>query len=249
MAFQLEICAFNLRSALIAQKAGADRIEFCADPAAGGTTPSYANIMAARTHLSIPLYPIIRPRTGDFLYTKEEYEIMLEDILQCRKLGCDGVVVGMLRADGSIDKERCSKIVELAYPMGVTFHRAFDWCSNPFEALEDIIEIGCERILTSGQQPTAAQGASFINDLVRQSENRILIMPGSGVRAANIRELAEKTGAVEFHSSARTQVQGQMEFVQPAMQDDLSLPLCNEKEIESMRQLLESFFKMTASAE
>src|SRR4029077_4995194 len=186
MPFQLEIPCFNLASVLIAQEAGAHRIELCADPADGGTTPSYSLIKTARKKLNIALYPIIRARGGDFLFSDEEFEVMLHDVHACKKIGCDGVVIGILQTDGKIDKKKCSQLVDAAYPLGVTFHRAFDWAANPFEALEDIIDIGCERVLTSGQQPTAMEGAALIADLVRQSAGRIVIMPGSGIRASNI---------------------------------------------------------------
>ena len=211
----LEICCFNLQSVLIAQQAGAHRVELCADAGVGGTTQSFGVIKTAREKLQIKLYPIIRPRGGDFLFSNEEFEIMLNDVALCKQIGCDGIVIGMLNEDGSIDKKRCAKLVQLAYPLGVTFHRAFDWCANPFEALEDIIEIGCERILTSGQQPTAIEGAELIAQLIQQADNRIIIMPGSGVRAANIIELAQKTKAEEFHTSARTHSQSNMQFIKP----------------------------------
>src|SRR6187399_2897967 len=190
MSFKLEICSFDITSALIAQSAGAHRIELCAAPAEGGTTPGPGTILAARERLHIDLYPIIRPRGGDFLYTDEEYDTMVKEVLFCRQVGCNGVVIGLLHKDGTIDKTRAARLVELAYPLGVTFHRAFDRAINPFEALEDIISIGCERILTSGQRPTAPEGAALINELVRQSDDRIIIMPGAGIRADNILRLA-----------------------------------------------------------
>ena len=180
ISFVLEIIGFNIESCRIAQAAGAHRIELCDNPSEGGTTASYGFIKAARKALQIELYPIIRPRGGDFLYSDDEFEMMQTDVQLCKEIGCDGVVIGMLNKDGSIDKKRCSKLVSLAYPLGVTFHRAFERCSNPFEALEDIIEIGCERILTSGQQPTASEGADLVNQLIRQADDRIIIMPGSG---------------------------------------------------------------------
>ncbi|HLK29252.1 MAG TPA: copper homeostasis protein CutC [Puia sp.] len=236
----LEICSFNIQSALIAQHAGAYRVELCADPVGGGTTPSLGLIKTAREKLHIQLYPIIRPRGGDFLFTDEEFEIMLNDVSLCKQLGCDGVVIGMLNADGTIDKKRCEKLVQLAYPLGVTFHRAFDWSINPFEALEDIVSVGCERILTSGQKPTAPEGAQLINELVRQAENRIVIMPGSGIRANNIIELKEKTTAEEFHTSARTLVKSNMQFINKNMDEDLSSVIANENEITEILRLLAS---------
>lgn len=238
MDHRLEICAFNLSSALIAQRAGADRIELCAGPEEGGVTPSAGLIRTARELLKIALYPIIRPREGDFLYSEEEFRVMLRDVDYCKQLGCNGVVIGLLQADGSIDQGRTARLVEAAYPLGVTFHRAFDRAANPFEALEDIIRTGCERILTSGQRPVAMEGASLINELVREADDRIVIMPGSGVRSANIAELAEKTGAVEFHTSARIlQVSG-MEFVSEGMQEDLTVTMADEEEIRLIKEKL-----------
>ncbi|MBS1662392.1 MAG: copper homeostasis protein CutC [Bacteroidetes bacterium] len=245
MEYKLEICSFNLASALIAQQSGADRIELCASPEEGGTTPSAGLIRTARESLRIQLYPIIRPRGGDFLYTEEEYRIMLRDIDYCKQVGCNGVVIGMLLSDGSIDKQRCSRLVEAAYPLGVTFHRAFDWAANPFEALEDIINIGCERILTSGQRPTALEGAELIDQLVREADDRIVIMPGSGVRSANIIEIAEKTGAAEFHTSARLKLASAMEYVNLAMKEEQSVVMAGEEEIKKIKEALASFISAT----
>ena len=238
MPTRLEICCFNLPSALIAQETGAHRVELCASPEEGGTTPAPGTIRMVRELLSIDVYPIIRPRGGDFLYTEEEYQVMARDLQFCREAGCNGVVIGMLKSDGSIDKDRCARLVELAYPMGVTFHRAFDWAANPFEALEDIISIGCERILTSGQRPTAPEGADLLKDLVRQADERIIIMPGSGIRAANLAALASHTEASEFHSSARVRQVSKMEFVNTSMMEELSYMLADRKEIEGMLAVL-----------
>jgi copper homeostasis protein len=238
MDYRLEICAFNLSSALIAQRAGADRIELCAGPEEGGVTPSAGLIRTARELLKIALYPIIRPREGDFLYSEEEFRIMLRDVDYCKQLGCNGVVIGLLQADGSVDQRRTARLVEAAYPLGVTFHRAFDRAANPFEALEDIIRTGCERILTSGQRPVAMEGASLLNELVREADDRIVIMPGSGVRSANVTELAEKTGAVEFHTSARILQASGMEFVNGEMQEDLTVTMAGEEEIRLIKEKL-----------
>jgi copper homeostasis protein len=231
---KLEICCFNLDSAIIAAEAGADRIELCADPADGGTTPGIGLIKTVRRKTEIELWPIIRIRGGDFLFAEEEIDVMLNEVEACKSAGCEGVVIGMLMPDGRVDKIHSALLVEKAYPMGVCFHRAFDWTRNPFEALEDIIEIGCERILTSGQQPTAILGAPLIRDLVLQSDGRIQIMPGSGVRAANISDLKKETGATTFHSSARTTKKSSMEFIQPSMNEDLTTVMADRKEIEGM---------------
>ncbi|HEY4107710.1 copper homeostasis protein CutC [Puia sp.] len=238
MGFQLEICAFNLTSAMVAQASGADRIELCASPGEGGVTPSPGVIRTARENLRIPLYPIIRPRGGDFLYSDEEFKVMLRDIDYCKQAGCNGVVIGMLNPDGSVDQGRCARLVEAAYPLGVTFHRAFDWAANPFEALEAIIKIGCERILTSGQRPTAEEGSELIDQLIREADDRIVIMPGSGVRSGNILQLAEKTGASEFHTSARLLQASAMDYVNTQMKDSQDFFLAGDEEIKKIKDLL-----------
>ena len=230
----LEICCYNLDSAQIASDAGADRIELCADPAAGGTTPGIGLIKTVRRKTGIELYPIIRIRGGDFLFSEEEFEVMIHEVAACKSAGCEGVVIGMLLPEGRVDKINTSRLVEKAYPMGVCFHRAFDWTRNPFEALEDIIETGCERILTSGQQPTAIMGVALIKDLVEKADGRIQIMPGSGIRAANIADLKKETGATQFHSSARTLRKTSMEFIQPFMSEDQSTVIADRHEIEQM---------------
>jgi copper homeostasis protein len=209
---KLEICANSLASAVAAQKGGADRIELCDNMAEGGTTPSYGTLLKARGLLAIKLYPIIRPRGGDFLYNDEEFYIMHQDILMAKKLGCDGIVIGLLKENGHIDTRRTKKLVEAAEPLGVTFHRAFDRCRSPFQALEKIIDCGCERILTSGQQPTAHEGADLIQQLITKADNRITVMPGAGIRTENIAQLVKKTGAVEYHSTAKTTIMSKMRF-------------------------------------
>jgi copper homeostasis protein len=231
---KLEICCYNLESALIAADAGADRVELCADPGAGGTTAGIGLIKTVRKKINIELYPIIRIRGGDFLFSDEEFKVMLHDVEACKSAGCDGIVLGMLLSDGRVDKTHVSRLIEKAYPMGVCFHRAFDWTRNPFEALEDIIDIGCERILTSGQQPSAILGAPLIRDLIVQADSRIQIMPGSGVRTANITDLTSETGATQFHSSARIFKKSSMDYVQPFMTEDQSTVMADRQEIEEM---------------
>ena len=240
MTFKLEVIGFNIESCILAQSAGAYRIELCDNPGEGGTTPSYGFIKAAREKLLIELYPIIRPRGGDFLYTDAEFEVMRTDVKICKELGCDGVVMGILNSDGSVDKDRCRQLVALAYPMGVTFHRAFDRVANTSQALEDIIEIGCERILTSGLQPTALEGAETIAALIKQAAERIIIMPGSGVRSENIIELVKKTAAVEFHTSARMNIDSKMEYKNEAMKESLKSVSVDIVEIKNIITILKS---------
>jgi copper homeostasis protein len=234
MAFKLEICCFNLGSALIAQEAGAHRIELCADPGDGGTTPSQGVIREARQRLHIELYPIIRPRGGDFLFSAEEFAVMERDVVNCKQTGCDGVVIGLLKADGTVDKERSVRLVELAYPLGVTFHRAFDRTIDPVQALEDIIGIGCERILSSGLRPTAVEGSDLLRELVRLADERIIIMPGSGIRASNIATLAQDIGAGEWHSSARVKIASSMKYSNAAMGEDQPVVMADAVEIRGM---------------
>ncbi|MGO1244479.1 MAG: copper homeostasis protein CutC [Sphingobacterium sp.] len=209
---KLEICANSLFSALQAQQGGASRVELCQNLENGGTTPSYAQIMLTRKELHIGLHVLVRPRGGDFLYTEEEFQEILSDVLFCKQQGCDGVVVGVLNADGSIDLTRNAILVEQAKPMTVVFHRAFDRCSDPIRALEDIIALGFDRILTSGQRDTAEQGKELIKSLVEKAAQRIEVMPGSGVNETNIRSIIEYTKAKSIHSSAKTVVSSKMTF-------------------------------------
>lgn len=209
----IEIATSDFLTTKSAVEGGADRIELCANLAEGGITPSYGHIKKCREVFSVLVYPIIRPRGGDFLYNDEEFGIMLQDVKLCKQLGCDGVVIGLLNKDGTIDSKRTSLLIEAAYPLGVTFHRAFDRCRDPFEAMEQLIEIGCERILTSGQKPLATDAVELIAQLNKVADDRIIIMPGSGVRKENIKMLAERTGSMEFHSSLRHKKRSEMEFV------------------------------------
>jgi len=199
----LEIAANSLASALAAQDAGAGRIELCASLGEGGLTPSYATIALARERLRIPLYVLIRPRAGDFLYSDLELETMLGDIEVCTRLGCDGVVIGALDADGDVAMAECRQLISAAGRLGATFHRAFDLARDPQRALEDIVALGCERILTSGQRAIAPDGAELIRALVDRAAQRIVIMPGAGIDADNIAALRSQTGATEFHASAK----------------------------------------------
>jgi copper homeostasis protein len=239
---KLEVIAFTLESCSIIQRAGAHRIELCDNPAEGGTTPSFGFIKEARKLVTIELYPMIRPRGGDFLYSAHEFAMMKQDIQLCKELGCDGVVTGLLHTNGTIDKARTAQLIELAYPLGVTFHRAFDRTRDGLEAMETLIEIGCERILTSGLQPNVTEGADMLAQLVKAADDRIIIMPGSGVRSNNIQTIARQTGVVEFHTSARTNIPSAMEYANAAMKEELKSVIADEAEI---RDTLEAFEKIT----
>ena len=243
MNYIIEIATTDFTTTKSAVEGGADRIELCAALTEGGTTASFGTIKKCREAFDTQIFPIIRTRSGDFLYSDDEFDIMLHEVKLCKELGCDGVVIGLLAQDGTIDLKRSSKLVELAYPLEVTFHRAFDRCKDPFEALEQLIEIGCQRILTSGQQPTAPQGINLIAELVKAAAERIVIMPGSGVRKENIKELAEKTAASEFHSSLRGNKRSGMNFIHPAFansSESYSNPAIDPEEVKAFRKALYS---------
>jgi copper homeostasis protein len=215
--YKIEICANSVASCIEAQKGGAYRVELCAAIPEGGTTPSYGDMVVARELLSIRMNVIIRPRSGDFLYSDLEQKIMLKDIEAARMIGVDGIVIGCLTPQGDVDMTRNRELIEAAGDMSVTFHRAFDMCRDPFESLEKIIELGCSRILTSGQQPKAEQGIPLLKKLVEQADNRIIIMPGSGITDRNIAKIASETGARELHLSARSAVESKMQFRNPTV--------------------------------
>jgi copper homeostasis protein len=237
----LEICAGSVTSCLAAQEGGAQRVEFCDNLLEGGTTPSFGQLAAARDRLWIGLNVIIRPRGGDFLYSELEFEVMERDVLACRKIGVDGIVIGLLNSNGSIDIPRTKRLVELAGTMPVTFHRAFDVASNPQQALEDIIEAGCTRLLSSGQAASALEGAALLKQLQTQAGTRLAVMPGAGVRGHNIAQLVRETGCREFHSSGRAPFPSAMTYRNPAVkmgapgQDEYSIV---ETSAELVRELL-----------
>jgi copper homeostasis protein len=234
----LEVCAFNLQSSIIAERVGAKRVELCENPADGGTTPSYGTIKQTREKIGISLYPIIRPRGGNFLYDENEFAIIKQDILLCKQLGCDGISTGVHLQNGEIDTERLNRIVEWAYPMGVTCHRVFDATPDPFKALEEIIDAGCERILTSGQKSAAPDGIEMLADLVQRADGRIIIMPGAGVRSSNIEKLINSTGATEFHTSARIAAPDPVTFRNPAIADAGNWYIANEDELNKILDIV-----------
>lgn len=208
----LEICCYSAESALNAEKCGANRIELCDNYSEGGTTPSLATIQYLSDKLKIPINVIVRPRGGDFLYSDIEYEIIKNDVELIKSLKINGIVVGFLTADGEIDLEKTKEIADLAYPMELTFHRAFDMCKNPLVALEQLKKIGVKRILTSGAKNTVLEGIELIAKLVKQANNEIIIMPGSGINKNNLNKIIFKTKALEYHSSAKTLEHSKMTF-------------------------------------
>ncbi len=230
----LEVCAFHIESCLIAERCGAVRVELCDNPVEGGTTPSYGTIKLVREKISILLYPIVRPRSGNYFYSDEEFEILKNDIEMCRQLGCDGISVGISKMNAEIDTERLKRIVEWAGPMGVTCNRVFDCASDSLKALEDIISCGCERILTSGQKSAAPDASALLKQLVEQAGERIIIMPGAGVKSSNIAKLKKESGAKEFHSSARKIVPNPVTYINKEVNDYGNVYIADEAEVSAM---------------
>jgi copper homeostasis protein len=210
-----EACIGSAEAAVAAEQGGADRVELCANLLEGGTTPSAGSIRLARQRIDIGLQVMIRPRGGDFCYSEAEFEVMKYDIEMARKLGADGVVIGILRPDGTVDGERTEELVALARPMNVTFHRAFDMARDPYEALAALVELGVDRVLTSGREITAFEGMELIASLVEAAGGRIVVMPGGGIHERNIRRIVERTGAKEVHAAAPVMVPSAMEYRNP----------------------------------
>lgn len=213
----LEIACDGVGSALAAQAGGADRVELFADLASGGLTPSHGTLAVARERVQLPLFVLIRPRAGDFRYGDWEAQVMREDILHCRTLGVDGVVLGALTADGDVDVPLCQRLVEAAGGMQVTFHRAFDAARDLSRALEDVIALGCSRVLSSGGEASAEQGADALAATVQQADGRIAVMAGAGITADRIAAIALRTGCRELHASAKVRVSSTMHHYNPAL--------------------------------
>lgn len=209
---QLEVCIDSVASAINAEQGGAQRVELCDNLVEGGTTPSAGSIEVVRENSSIGLQVIIRPRGGDFLYDAYEWMTMKKDVREAQRRGADGVVIGLLTRAGQVDRERTRELLELARPMNVTFHRAFDMTAEPFRALNDLVEIGVDRILTSGQQVNAPAGAELIRELVQRANGELIIMPGGGINEDNIATLVRETGVSECHVSGRIAVPSTMEY-------------------------------------
>jgi copper homeostasis protein len=207
-----EACVESVEAAVAAQKGGANRVELCADLLEGGITPSSGTIWLTRQKLTIPMNVIIRPRGGDFCYNDAEFAVMKHDIEHAKALGADGVVIGILNANGTIDIERTQALIALARPMSVTFHRAFDMVRDPFAALETLIELGVDRILTSGQEETVWEGIELITELVKQAQGRIIIMPGGGITERNVARIIAHSDVTEFHAAVPKQVESQMQY-------------------------------------
>ncbi len=212
MSYKLEVCLDSAESAIIADRAGADRVELCENLFGGGTTPSAGTIKVTRASVKLGLHVIIRPRPGDFCYTDTEFQVMLEDIRSCREIGVDGIVIGILRRDGTVDKERNAALIREAGNMSVTFHRAFDVTADPYQALEDIIELGCHRILTSGQEASVLEGSELIRDIIAKADGRIIIMPGGDITERKLERVIRDTGASEYHIYLDAEKESSMEY-------------------------------------
>jgi len=208
----LEVCIDSVEAAIAAQKGGADRVELCANLLEGGTTPSAGAIQLARARVEIGLNVMIRPRGGDFCYSDVEFEVMTLNVELANKLGADGVVFGVLNEDGSVDMERTGALVGLARPMSVTFHRAFDMTRDPHEAMEALIDLGIDRVLTSGQENSVLEGLDLITNLVQKVGDQIIVMPGAGITERNIKKIVEHSGAKEVHVAAPVSVESRMRY-------------------------------------
>ena len=206
----VEICAGSLNSALAAFEGGADRIELCDNLYEGGTTPSYGCLKEATEKISIPINVLIRPRGGDFCYNEHEFEVMKKDVELCKDLGMNGVVIGILLADGRVDVDRTAELIDLARPMTVTFHRAFDMTPDPLKALDKLIDLGVDRILTSGQKMTVTEGEKLIRELIKEAGDAVVILPGGGLSVNNIEDFARSTGAKEYHATCRSTTESRM---------------------------------------
>ena len=227
--FVLEVCADSVESVLAAEKGGADRIELCGNIVIGGTTPSESLFREIRKHSDIRIHALIRPRFGDFCYTEYEFEIIRAEVRRFRELGAQGVVIGMLKPDGTLDVERLQILMEEAKGMSVTMHRAFDVCRDPQEALEQAISLGFDTILTSGQKDNCVDGAELLSQLVKKSAGRIHIMAGAGVNAAAIRPLYEKTGITDYHMTGKKILESEMQYRKEGV--NMGLPSLSEFEI------------------
>jgi len=237
---QLEVCAFNIQACIIAERAGAARVELCDNPIEGGTTPSYGVIKQVREKIGIDLFPIIRPRSGNYFYCKDEYNIIKHDAEACKILGCNGISVGTQNIHGEIDTEWLKRIVEWAWPLRVTCNRAFDGTPDPFKALEDIIACGCERVLTSGQLSAAPDAGILLGQLVKQAAGRISIMPGAGVKSNNLEKLIAESGAREYHSSARKAALNPLTYINTNVTDYGNVYIADEDEVRTMVAILKA---------
>jgi copper homeostasis protein len=236
--FILEVVTFTYNGSLNAKLGGADRIELCDNHAEGGTTPSYGLIKQVKENIDIKVYPLIRPRVGNFFYSDAEFEIMLNDIQVCKELKCDGIATGIQTQEGTLDIERMKRLVDKAYPMKVTCNRVFDFSPDPFKSLDGLIDAGCERVLTSGLKNTAMEALDLLTQLVKYAGDKIIVMPGSGVRADNIEQIVKATHASEYHTSARTFINIPVLYNNPDMSDLGKIVELDLEELKKIRSIL-----------
>ena len=215
MSLTFEVCVDSAEAAIAAQEGGAHRVELCSDLIEGGLTPSHGTLRVARQRLRIAVMAMVRPRGGDFCYSETEFAVMREDLLAAKAAGADGVVFGILNPDGTVDRERTAELAGLARPLPVTFHRAFDVTRDPFEALDTLVALGVDRVLTSGQEPTVLEGLDLVVKLVEGAAGRIVVMPGGGITARNAGPIARASGARELHFASLEPRDGRMAYRNP----------------------------------
>lgn len=241
----LEVCVDSVESAIAAEKGGATRLELCSNLMIGGTTPTRAFIQLVKEKVNIPVYVLIRPRFGDFCYTDLEFEAIKKEVIDAKVCGADGVVIGILKADGTLDKERLHILCELASDMHITLHRAFDVCSNPLEALRCVRQLGIHTILTSGQKQTCVEGKELLKELVQNAGEEIEVLVGSGLKAENVREMINYTGARAYHLSGKKEKESQMIYRHQEV--SMGLPILSEyviweteeEEIRKVRRIID----------
>lgn len=246
MPFELEVCIDNIESLSTAIAAGATRIELCSSLALGGLTPSFGFMQQAAKQSTVPIYAMIRPRQGDFLFSPQEFDLMLADINAAQEAGLSGIVIGALTASGEIDTKNCRNLIKAALGMGVTFHRAFDLCKEPTTALEEIINLGCERILTSGLAPTAEAGSEVLKQLNELAKGRISLMAGAGVNQSNVKGIIQQSGITEVHLSGKGFRNSLMTFNSSNAKmgadevDDSQIPVTQHQAVAYVKAVLDS---------
>ena len=241
----IEICLEDVQSVLAAQNGNADRVELCSDLFEGGLTPSLGTVLAARKLAGIPINCMIRPRGGDFCYSDLEFQAMKEDVLAFKKADVNGIVFGILTPQGDVDVERCRQIIEIARPLSVTFHRAFDMTRDPYKALEDLIGLGVDRVLTSGQEATVTEGMDLLADLVKIAGDRIIVMPGCGITERNFKKIHERIGAREYHVHLPMEEASKMEYHPGHIymggllrQSEFTIAHTDERRVKTVRSLV-----------
>lgn len=200
----MEVCVDSVESGINAEEGGALRVELACNLVEGGTTPSVGLLRTLKRRIRIPVFAMIRPRGGDFVYSEDEFDVMREDVTALKESGADGFVFGVLTPDGEVDRERCSTLLQLAKPLPATFHRAFDMVQDPFKSLEAVISLGFSHVLTSGLESSALEGAETIKKLIQSAKGRIVVIPGGGITERNVKRILRETTATVFHGSART---------------------------------------------